>query len=249
MSPRMQRFAAACFAVALAGAAGASTANWGTATPVEVRLGPVAPPLAGEMQAGVGAPENPVVLFGFNPQPEPPPQGVILSTEVTPSSVDKMLTGVDAQQLFQMLVGVRMEGMTVDLFMPPVAGPFGGFSVFADIGVDTLELRFGLSTGFGGLGSDPVSFNPQPEPPPRFGAGFDTAGLDFGLAVPLAFGGWRAQLEADEVMLRLQVFDGNGAPLALAPAAQVPAPAAGLALAAALAGLAALRRRRAAALD
>ncbi|WP_193141095.1 MULTISPECIES: VPLPA-CTERM sorting domain-containing protein [unclassified Meridianimarinicoccus] len=193
----------------------ASRAHWGTATVVQVAHGIV----------------NPLVIYGFNPQPEPP----ILfpaSTTLTPFSVDKTIRGVSGAQFFQVLLGGSLGGKPLD----PVAGSPGArfpqADFLVDTGTETLTLRLMLQSSSGGIGANPLFFNPQPEPPPGAGL-FGTLGMDFQFT------------SLSDATVSLQVLDSTGRALGLTRvAAPVPLPAPLALLGAGIGALMVLRRRR-----
>jgi len=183
--------------------------------------------------------ETPLVLFGFNPQPEPPPHLVAMQS-LDPNTAVQELSGIEPTP-FQIFLG----------------GEGGSFSVPSEPVVDFDQLVIGYTTaggqdlsfvlrltpdGDGDLStgiSDPLFFNPQPEPPP----GFVSTGFEFAFD-SVSSGG--------TAVVSVQVLDEGGEPLLLiAESALLPAlhPALGRAVLPALllalgAGALALRARR-----
>ena len=203
------------FLIALStSSANAMTVNWSSAVPFTV-------------DAGF---ESPLVLFGFNPQPEPPPGSLTSNSFFDPVTATLELSGIEPTPF---LLFTAAEGGTF-AFPPEPIADFDSLTIpFTTTGGSRLFFQFDLTpSGDGDASSgisDPLFFNPQPEPPPNFdGAiGFQFAFNDLG--------------GIDTVQLSLQVLDASGAPLALSP---VPVPAAVWLFGTALIGLAGYSRRR-----
>lgn len=182
------------------------------------------------IHAGV---ENPLVLFGFNPQPEPPPHALVSETIFDPTAVTRSLSGIEPTPF---VVGLAGQGR---FLAPPEPGvDFDIIDIgFVTAGGQDLVMRLHFTPrGDGDLSSgisDPLFFNPQPEPPPLYahGLGFQFAFDDLAGIGTVAVG--------------LEVFDGAGSPLAIS-AVPLP-PAAGLLLAGLGAVVGAGRARRCAA--
>lgn len=203
-------------ASAWAAAASASVAVWSTAERIAV--------------APFG--DNPLVIFGFNPQPEPPAD-FLRDSQSTPTSLTQTIVGVEDGQQFQLLFGVVVPGGDAGLIDPEIGSAFGAVSLDFDIGFDTLTAQLTFESASGGQGIGAVSFNPQPEPPAYLGD-VDVLGLDFGFT------------SYSDVSVTLSVFNSDGAALALrelGPVGEVPLPAGGLLLTGALGALALVRRR------
>jgi hypothetical protein len=154
--------------------------------------------------------ETPLVLFGFNPQPEPPP-ALATNRFFDPETAVQELSGIDPTP-FQLYL----------------ASEDGAFSVPSEpvVDFDTIEIPFTTNGGvdltflvrFSPRGdgdastgiSDPLFFNPQPEPPPQLAS----------IGFLFAFEGVAA---GDDVSTSLQVLDEGMQPIAMTPVAQVPA--------------------------
>jgi len=234
---------AACVAAAVSVAPDAGHADvvappsdWSTALVVEVLLD-AAP---GGLAVQSGGPDNPLVIFGFNPQPEPPAlsrlneRGLIdpeLGIELDSDSFDP-------SSRFELLVGIVTPGGAATLVAPADLpdGAFSDLSYAVDTGARTLSLDFEFETSSGGQALDAVSFNPQPEPP-AFLDPDAVSGLGLGFT---AFSTAR---------VTLSVRDENGDAVDLgrvttvAALAPVPLPLTAPLLAAGLGLLVALRRR------
>jgi hypothetical protein len=124
---------------------------------------------------------NPLILFGFNPQPEPPAATGFWTTGGT--SATRSIDGVSGDQLFVILIGLG-QGSTLDLTALPRRLPVGPLLLPAVQQVrlagprTSSRLEIDISSSSGGFATDIVSFNPQPEPPAIFGD-FDVWGLQF----------------------------------------------------------------------
>ena len=186
-----------------------------------------------------GGPVNPLVLVGFNPQPEPPGyRGSVLdfgtSSEPTVTANDTF----ESDQLFQILFAMEGQGIS---FSNTAGAPdrFGHyeFSALDAAGAILFNILFDLTTSSNGVpNGDWVGFNPQPEPPaylPGQGAaiGFNTGFTSF-----------------SAVTLKLQILDAQGNALNFSEApAVVPVPAAVWLFGTALIGLVGFSKRRKAA--
>lgn len=133
----------------LMGSAIADTVDWTSALSLSVGAGP----------------ENPLVLFGFNPQPEPP---AAVITDI-PDFGFREVAGVEPTP-FQVFVAAT--GGTFDASGPTLTTDTISIGFTTD-GGQSLIFRTVLDR-VGGATSmiDIVSFNPQPEPPPLFDVGF-----------------------------------------------------------------------------
>ncbi len=185
----------------------AVTVDWGDADPILINAGL----------------ENPLVLVGFNPQPEPP--ALVQNAIFDPTALVLERAGVEPTP-FQLYLGARGGEF---VYPPDPIDDFDQQSIqFVTDGGNPLQYLLDFSptvrgadpTGISDPGN-PFFFNPQPEPP----AAFDSAiGLSFL---------FKDLTNVDTVSLRLQVFDGNEA-LGISP---VPLPAAVWLFGSALLGL------------
>jgi hypothetical protein len=180
-----------------------------------------------------GGPVNPLVLVGFNPQPEPPiGHGSVLdfgNTSGTSSEPTVTANGTfDSDQLFQILFAMDGPGISFSntAGIPDNSGHFE-FSALDAAGAMLFNIMFDVTTSSNGVpNGDWVGFNPQPEPPiylPGQGAaiGFNTGFTSF-----------------SAVTLKLQIQDAQGNALNFSEApAVVPVPAAVWLFATALMGL------------
>ncbi|MCA8883799.1 MAG: VPLPA-CTERM sorting domain-containing protein [Rhodobacteraceae bacterium] len=198
-----------------AGAVCAAPARWHTATLVSVNDGFI----------------NPLLIYGFNPQPEPPAV-FPSSTRVSPTQISKTIHGVSGAQFFQVLIGVGLKGQAATLSDPDLSDPLSMTEIAFDTGADTLSIRLTFQSSSGGIGLGAVSFNPQPEPPPLLG--------QFGLqAFEFQF------TSLSDANVTLQVLDSRGTVLGLTRvAAPIPLPASVLFLITGLGGLTVLGRAR-----
>lgn len=180
--------------------------------------------------------DDPRVIVGFNPQPEPPrvfDSFLDLSTPSQPTLVRRGDFAPGTAFDLVLAIGGSGDGLTL---LPKFDGgiPTGGvatlgFDVIGPGGHDLFDVFVDFGSSSGGVldGFSAVAFNPQPEPPAaRFGAD-----SDFGVSFTFT--------SFSDTWVRLRVFDLQGNALQFSA---VPAPAT-LALAGlALAGLG-LRRR------
>ena len=199
------------FVFTLVEIANATTTPWDEAIPLRI-------------DAGV---ENPLVLFGFNPQPEPPPL-FFRNDLLDPLAAERQISGVQPTPFILFLGG---QGGRFSVPSEPIVD-FDQLSIgFTTFGGQVLELRFSFSPqGDGDLStgiSDPLFFNPQPEPPPQY---TDSTGFQFA---------FETFADGDPVSIQLEVFDEGGAVL---PIAAVPLPPAAFLLTPALVFLANSRR-------
>lgn len=199
-------FAASIVAASAAAPASAAMVDWMEAVPIVVN-------------AGI---ESPLVLFGFNPQPEPPPAGLSRSVLIDPTFAEQALGGIEPQPF---LLFVAASGGAFSAPSEPVMD-FSMLSVgFTTVGGQDLTFRFAFAPdgdGDASLGiSDPLFFNPQPEPPPIFD---DAFGLQFAFEL----------MGVEQASIRLQALDDQGQALGLS-AVPLP-PALGLLAAAAAVG-------------
>jgi hypothetical protein len=219
---------AAAAAIGLAQGAQAATAglidpeisvDWGSATRISIG----------------GGDDDPLVIFGFNPQPEPPAMSPFAGVSETVGATEATRTavGVEAPQRFVLFLAGRGPGGGVFAAPSAPADDFSELVVGFDTGFDTLEIVLDFSTSSGGIGDgiDALFFNPQPEPPALFGEVGDVFGLEF------------AFTSLSDASVSLSVRDSSGATLGLAPA-PVPVPATLPLIAGALAALGAVAGRR-----
>lgn len=155
--------------------------------------------------------ESPLVLFGFNPQPEPPPAYSVVDF-IDPTAATRQLSGVSPNPF---LLYLAADGGSFS-FPPEPVVDFSSLSIgFTTTAGTDLSFVFSFSPqGDGDLSSgisDPLFFNPQPEPPPQFG---DAIGFQF------AFEGLRS---GDTVAVKLEIFDEAGSPVKLAAVPLPPA--------------------------
>ena len=187
---------------------------------------------------GASGPENPVVLVGFNPQPEPPAALWDLSDPTRPTITfpAQPPEPVRIYMAFNPAFGIN----------PCVAPDPGGFQ-FEITDAHTYRVVVEASQSDGSQ-LDPASlvgFNPQPEPP--------GSGMPFGYEWQTMSGGGGAgagPAGPTTTTLSFQILDG-GVPLSLRVASQVPGlPISGLValagalLAAGLVGAVGVRRAR-----
>lgn len=187
----------------------APTVDWSDAVPLQINAGP----------------ENPLVLFGFNPQPEPPPIGYIGPLlSITNGAARLTWTGASNPQDFIVYFGISSAlGPVIVPPVTPVAG-FSSLSFGIDTGLQTLNLVLDFSTSSGGIGSgiSAVAFNPQPEPPASFLGDYETFGLYFSFT------------SLSDAYVTMSANVGNGRDVEISG---VPLPAGGALLAAAVACL------------
>jgi hypothetical protein len=155
--------------------------------------------------------ESPLILFGFNPQPEPPPAYSTIDT-IDPSEATRELSGIEPTPF---LLYLSAEGGTFS-FPPEPILDFSTLNIgFTTTGGTDLTFEFTFSpTGDGDAStgiSDPLFFNPQPEPPPNF---------DDAFAFQFAFEGLRV---GDSAAISLKIYDETGAPVKLSAVPVPPA--------------------------
>lgn len=125
---------------------------------------------------------NPLLIVGFNPQPEPPNPGVPtidFSRDFTESTIT--FTGLEAED-FDPRVGT--SDMEIVFFIneadarmgieptPFLDSPTTTVEIFDSAGFIAYTLSLTTSTSSGGSPLAAVAFNPQPEPPGFKGVGF-----------------------------------------------------------------------------
>ena len=150
--------------------------------------------------------ENPLVLFGFNPQPEPPPAsftGITLAT--TPDSASLTAGGLNNPQMFELIFGISTANGATIVVPPEPIMDYGQLTLAIDTGLQTLFAVFDFTTTSGGIVSsiDDVSFNPQPEPPPSALGPYDMFGLNFSFT------------SLSDATVTMTLRDGNGQRLGL----------------------------------
>ena len=188
-----------------------------------------------------GAITNPLVLVGFNPQPEPPGTTLNFSNPLSPTfNVAGVSQTAEAPLTFQILFAMITPlsitfGDPTALGEPGTRGDVSSFNFQArDVGDEVLfDINFNLTTSSGGtvVPGEWVGFNPQPEPP----------GFPAGSGPLFAFNFFFSSLSTATLSLNIQ--DGDGQALSFAPAV-IPLPAALPLFLTGLAGLALIKRRR-----
>lgn len=138
---------------------------------------------------GSGPVDNPLVWFGFNPQPDPPramplggyPPDPAFPT-ATPTLVIDVPDGTPADQGFEIIFAMS-EALRVSApGVPDGAGNFAFELLDPASGLAAFDVFFDITTSGGGVVDSLswTSFNPQPEPP-LFMDGAATAGFAFNL--------------------------------------------------------------------
>jgi hypothetical protein len=176
-----------------------------------------------QVDAGI---ENPLILFGFNPQPEPPPVGFTGTTLSTAGGVAALTAGGLSNPVdFDLYFGVSSALGAVFGPAPVVPPePIRELSIDVDTGLQTLTIILGFATSSGGLldGLSATFFNPQPEPPPSALGTYETLGLAFNFT------------SLSDAIVTLRIEDAAGHQLDIT---SVPAPPGLVLLGLALAGL------------
>ncbi len=168
-----------------------------------------------------GGIENPLVRFGFNPQPEPPAAFQLLETAHPPEPGRAAITvfGVENPQLFQVFFAIGLPGTALSVGSPVIPGGdfdtlsfdvFGPQSPGAGPPARLFEVELDFGSESGGIVDffSARAFNPQPEPPAQFGPDSDFA-MDFSFTA------------LSSATVGLSVFDAQGNRLTLT---QVSAP-------------------------
>lgn len=200
----------------VAGTGGASAVAWGDAIALQVN--------------GF---DNPLVIFGFNPQPDPP-EDAILSLANPQQPTLSRTNGFTTDTVFDVFFAIGLpNGAGSAYSLRPSAlpaGEFGNFQFTAVGPMGNLLIDLGFSTSSSGMGFltsvDDVSFNPQPEPPFGFA----------GMAMEMGFTSFST------AVVSLQITDEDGNVFSMR---QVPEPGMAAILAIGFAGLVLRRRRRA----
>lgn len=186
---------------------------------------------------------NPIVMVGFNPQPESP--GVFDTELVSLDLANPMMPTISMPTLGIQRFGILFSTFIIDdntipvplqinaLGVPDINGQFG-FNVMGLAGESFFDVFFDITMDSGGV-FDPASwvgFNPQPDPP-GFPTGSASIGFDFMFT----------SLSAVEANLSMRIVDNNGTALVFNV---VPEPSSILLLGSGLIGLAGvlMKRRR-----
>lgn len=155
---------------------------------------------------------TPLILFGFNPQPEPPAATAIWRTTETTAS--RSIEGVSGEQLFTLLIGLE-KGGALDLTTLPTETSVGlllpAVQSVREAARSVVEIDFFTSSG--GTPLNIMSVDPQPEPPAQLGA-FDIWALQFEFS----------SLSTARVTFSVDDGDGNAVRLTQVPVPQVPLP-------------------------
>lgn len=117
---------------------------------------------------------NPVVLVGFNPQPDPPGQSTRLDLR-DPTAPRLIIPGQSNPQTFLFYMAMTCDGSVkcaLDLPDPP-RNDFDHYEFFASSPAGDLVVSLDFATSSLGIidGTSVVGFNPQPDPPGDFGEG------------------------------------------------------------------------------
>ncbi len=189
----------------------ATNVNWNSALPLSIN-------------AGV---ESPLVLFGFNPQPEPPPAALLSRAIYDPTAATQELSGIEPTP-FQ--VYLAAQGGDFGAHPPDPGAPFDQIRIpFTTTGGSALTFLLSFGPSAVTIPGSELFFNPQPEPPPLFATAL---GLQFQ---------YRDLTGIDTIAVKMQVFDDAGNALGISP---VPLPAAVWLFGSALLGLVGLSRRK-----
>lgn len=158
---------------------------------------------------GSGPFDNPLVRFGFNPQPEPPrgvPLGGFPPEPVFPTTAPTLVIdvpdGTPTDQGFEIIFAMSEVLRVSAQGEPDDNGSFAFQLLDPDSGASAFDVFFDITTSSGGVVA-PGSwtfFNPQPEPP-AFANGAASAGFAFNLT----------SFSEARVVMRIQ--DGQGTAL------------------------------------
>ncbi|MBX3637924.1 MAG: PEP-CTERM sorting domain-containing protein [Rubrivivax sp.] len=174
--------------------------------------------------------DDPRLIFGFNPQPEPPRSFTRFDDLAQPTAPTiRISSDFEPGAAFDLFLAIGLPGVPLRLVPTPVGAPLAvvrtmQFDVFGPDGGSLFDLFLDFGTTSGGAmdGITAVMFNPQPEPPV---AGFGSQSL-FGMSFTFT--------SFSDVLVRLRLFDAQGNPVSFSDSA-VPEPASlalvGLALA------------------
>lgn len=165
--------------------------------------------------------QNPGVLVGFNPQPDPPglPVALLLGDNLLPA----VQTPTGGERAFHFLFALgNLPGTNTHWSFVPAAAPnLNQFAFDALLDGNVALHVVATPSRSDGLLFDPgslVGFNPQPDPP-----GFTAIGFDLLFVPPVTVNGFAALADlAPTATIQFQVTDASGAVYSFTP---VPLPA------------------------